>query len=76
MSADLTEMVWDLMGGFKDDEIHRDFQAAHESGALQISELDQLLQRCDDYECITCGAIMCPYGEPLHNHHDGCPACD
>ena len=21
-------------------------------------------------------AIMdCPYGEPLHYHHDGCPAC-
>lgn len=18
----------------------------------------------------------CPYAEPLHNHHDGCPACD
>ena len=18
----------------------------------------------------------CPYDEPLHNHHDGCPACD
>lgn len=18
----------------------------------------------------------CPFGEPLHHHHDGCPACD
>ena len=18
----------------------------------------------------------CPYNEPLHDHHDGCPACD
>mgnify|MGYP000131395158 CR=1 FL=1 len=26
-------------------------------------------------ECSTCGAFVCPYGEPLHFHHDGCPAC-
>tara|TARA_R100000700_G_scaffold14270_3_gene20170 strand:+ start:321 stop:689 length:369 start_codon:yes stop_codon:yes gene_type:complete len=19
---------------------------------------------------------ICPYDEPLHNHHDGCPSCD
>lgn len=28
-----------------------------------------------DRECSTCGAFVCPYGEPLHFHHDGCPAC-
>lgn len=26
-------------------------------------------------ECITCGRADCPYGEALHYHHDGCPAC-
>lgn len=26
-------------------------------------------------ECTGCGARDCPYGEPLHYHHDGCPAC-
>ena len=20
--------------------------------------------------------LGCPYDEPLHHHHDGCPACD
>lgn len=31
---------------------------------------------CDDAaECDTCGEILCPYNEPLHFHHDGCPAC-
>lgn len=30
---------------------------------------------CDDDECLMCGEFMCPYGEPLHLHHDGCPAC-
>lgn len=26
-------------------------------------------------ECTVCGARDCPGGEPLHYHHDGCPAC-
>ena len=30
---------------------------------------------CPDPECIECGARDCPYGEPFHYHHDGCPAC-
>lgn len=29
---------------------------------------------CDDPECLMCGIIACPDGEPLHFHHDGCPA--
>jgi hypothetical protein len=28
-----------------------------------------------EVECVFCGADYCPYGEPLHWHHDGCPAC-
>jgi hypothetical protein len=27
------------------------------------------------HECMTCGERDCPHGEPLHYHHDGCPAC-
>lgn len=30
---------------------------------------------CPDVECTACGARDCPHGEPLHYHHDGCPAC-
>ena len=29
----------------------------------------------DDGECMACGVRDCPHGEPLHYHHDGCPAC-
>lgn len=29
----------------------------------------------DDGECMACGQIDCPDGEPLHYHHDGCPCC-
>ena len=37
--------------------------------------VDQLLAHCPDAECSTCGKIVCPHGEPMHFHHDGCPAC-
>lgn len=30
---------------------------------------------CDDGECMTCAVLACPHYEPLHFHHDGCPAC-
>jgi hypothetical protein len=36
----------------------------------------QLLDHCPDPECHTCGEIICPHGEALHFHHDGCPACE
>ena len=29
----------------------------------------------EDQECLICGVLCCPAGEPLHFHHDGCPAC-
>jgi hypothetical protein len=29
---------------------------------------------CSDAECLICSIIACPLGEPLHFHHDGCPA--
>jgi hypothetical protein len=30
---------------------------------------------CPDPECYICGTRDCPKHEPLHYHHDGCPAC-
>jgi hypothetical protein len=37
--------------------------------------VDKLLAHCPDPECFTCGEAVCPHGEPLHFHHDGCPSC-
>jgi hypothetical protein len=31
--------------------------------------------RCDREYCAGCAMAECPQGEPLHRHHDGCPAC-
>jgi hypothetical protein len=45
---------------------------------LRLSEIaDALLNHCekDNGECMTCSTIVCPHKEPLHFHHDGCPAC-
>lgn len=33
-------------------------------------------ETCTDSECHECGEKDCPHREPLHYHHDGCPACD
>jgi hypothetical protein len=30
---------------------------------------------CGDVECTDCAERDCPHHEPLHYHHDGCPAC-
>jgi hypothetical protein len=30
---------------------------------------------CPDAECLVCGMRDCLHAEPLHYHHDGCPAC-
>lgn len=34
---------------------------------------DQL--SCTDSSCYACAQRACPHHEPLHYHHDGCPAC-
>lgn len=38
-------------------------------------EVYRLLNECEDPECMDCGRAVCPHAEPLHFHHDGCPAC-
>jgi hypothetical protein len=30
---------------------------------------------CVAAECSACGVVTCPKNEPLHYHHDKCPAC-
>lgn len=59
--------------------LHQRLQEAFARGDL--IETESLFQEClrrpdSDGECIICGSIICPHGEPLHYHHDGCPACD
>lgn len=32
-------------------------------------------ETCPIDECVTCSVRDCPWDEPLHHHHDGCPSC-
>lgn len=52
--------------------LHRRIATAKADGSLT----DSLLNECTHAECAACAEIVCPYREPLHFHHDGCPACD
>lgn len=36
---------------------------------------DNALGACADPECSICAVLDCLHAEPLHHHHDGCPAC-
>lgn len=39
-----------------------------------VTELDEILAQCPDAQCTECGVIICPLKDPMHFHHDGCPA--
>ncbi len=32
-------------------------------------------ENCKEDECYVCCIRDCPYKEPFHHHHDGCPSC-
>ena len=68
----------------KPSEVYREVHGAMMSARVlrqlerRETQLDALLNHCDKQngECGFCGETVCPYGETLHFHHDGCPACD
>lgn len=54
------------------DPAYRTSSEYAEEGAV----VDEALNRCPGVEyCEQCSDVFCPYGEPLHFHHDGCPCC-
>lgn len=70
--------VTDLIISLHTPDITPEFEALHDRiGAAKAegSLSDALLQECREGECIVCGAIVCPHGDLLHFHHDGCPSC-
>ena len=52
---------------------HRDLYMLRD--VLDPEDLAELLNECPDQECTECGWIMCPHGDEMHFHHDGCPSC-
>lgn len=72
-------IVNDLILAMRAPEWTPEFEALHARihfARLDGTLTDALLNECTEGECIVCGVICCPHAEPLHFHHDGCPACD
>lgn len=42
---------------------------------MNPDEDEPCADRCEREECAGCAMAECPFREPLHRHHDGCPAC-
>ena len=57
------------------DQLKAENEALRNRVADDERKLDALLNHCDDGECVTCGQIICPHGDGMHFHHDGCPSC-
>lgn len=55
--------------------IHKQLHTHIAMAFFQGRLTDEILNECTMEECLDCGRIVCPYHEPLHFHHDGCPAC-
>jgi hypothetical protein len=55
--------------------LHSEYEKVAAERDRLSAMVDKLLAHCPDGECFTCGEAVCPHGEPLHFHHDGCPAC-
>jgi len=47
----------------------------YEKGLNELLEMAKTHGACDADECEICSVRDCPRKEPLHYHHDGCPAC-
>jgi len=57
-------------------EALRDWRAEDDEGAhLLALATHPATEECPDPECSLCSERDCPYHEPLHYHHDGCPSC-
>ena len=76
----ISGIVLGLLDDFDELERERD-EARAEVATLKTilsvrdRQIEQFLEHCQIPECEWCGEIICPWREPLHFHHDGCPAC-
>lgn len=59
----------------KIDALQQLLNARDEEIGVMRRQLDALLNHCEDGECTTCAQIICPVGDGMHFHHDGCPGC-
>lgn len=71
----MNETIREKMKGLKTYAATRDFIQHFVQGDHQCRGSIEACQAAGNGECIVCGARDCSHDEPLHYHHDGCPAC-
>jgi hypothetical protein len=54
--------------------LHEEIEQAFKEHASE-ARMAALMARCTQFECAACAWIVCPWHDPLHFHHDGCPSC-
>jgi hypothetical protein len=67
----LSSLVW-----VDDEDVHQRLAVALASD--QRPEVtDKILNECtaEGGECSMCSRLCCPFSDPFHFHHDGCPSC-
>lgn len=64
-----------LVTAERDAERVRLARASRRLDGLRALHIEGPEETCGQPECLTCGALTCEYGEPLHFDKDGCPAC-
>ena len=50
-------------------------QEALDRMVIAEEQVQKLLDHCNHPECNICAEIICPHGDFMHFHHDGCPTC-
>ena len=62
--------------------IHDTNRRIYRGYSTQLPPNDEVVLLCEkcaqdpEYLCNDCASKVCEFGEPLHFHHDGCPACE
>jgi hypothetical protein len=52
-----------------------EFDETEQNDDEELLERSKTHEPCERDECTLCSMRDCPRHEPLHYHHDGCPAC-
>jgi hypothetical protein len=56
-------------------QFYQTAQQALDRMVIAEKQVEKLLNHCGDPECDECAKIICPHGDFMHFHHDGCPTC-
>ncbi len=71
---DSVSVPWTLLTGILEKARRYDALRSHCPDCGRLTTKD--LETPRELECIRCGAVECPFTNPMHFMKDGCPSCD